>query len=226
MESFNNLTRDKNGRFISLKKTPTDSTTINTTNPPVLVNIKITNPLVYIKHWWKKIMANEGIEIKFKAKPVTVFWVALIWSSVAFGLGGVVLPTFFPWVKVDNLVLSSPTPTATPQIIKDTALRGTLTKSNTVPAIFYLVTTSTEAITLNVPDAFNLNLLIGKRILAVGSYDSKSKILIVKDIQNLEILSKTPVPIPTVTPSPKPTEVPTITPSVTPSTEATSFPAE
>lgn len=224
MESFSNLTRDKFGKFVSLKNTSTDTTPVNTTNPPDLVNIKITNPLVYIKYWWKRIMANEGIEVKFKAKPVTVFGVALIWSTVAFGLGGVVLPTFFPWVKVDNLVLSSPTPTATPQTTKDTALRGTLTKTNTVPAVFYLITTSTEAVTLEVPENFNLTSLVGKRILAVGSYDSKNKILVVKDIQNLEILSKTPVPIPTMTPSPKPTE--TTMPTVEPTAVPTETPSE
>lgn len=226
MESFNNLTRDKFGRFVSLKNTTSSATPVNTTNPPDLVDIKISNPLVYIKYWWKRIMANEGIEVKFKAKPVTVFGVALIWSAMAFGLGGVVLPTFFPWVKVNNLVISSPTPTSITQIMKDTALRGTLTKTSSVPSKFYLVTTSTEAVTLEVPDNFNLNLLVGKRILAVGSYDSKNKILVVKDIQNLEVLSKTPVPIPTVSTSPKPTETPTVIPSASPTTEATSIPSD
>jgi len=226
MENFSNLTRDKFGRFVSLKNTSTPETPINTTNPPDLVNIKITNPLVYIKYWWKRIMANEGIEVKFKAKPVTVFGVAFIWSAMAFGLGGVVLPTFFPWVKVDNLVITSPTPTSTTQIIKDTALRGTLTKTSSEPSKFYLVTTSTEAVTLEVPENFNLNLLVGKRILAVGSYDSKNKILAVKDIQNLEVLSKTPVPIPTVTPTPKPTETPTIMTSATPTVDPTILPSD
>lgn len=226
MENFSNLTRDKFGRFVSLKNTSTDTNPVNTTTPPDLVNIKITNPLVYIKYWWKRIMANEGIEVKFKAKPVTVFGVAFIWSAMAFGLGGVVLPTFFPWIKVDNIVLSSPTPTPVAQIIKDTALRGTLTKTNSIPSKFYLVTTSTEAVTLEVPENFNLNLLVGKRILAVGSYDSKNKILAVKDIQNLEILSKTPVPIPTVSPSPKPTEISTATPSVIPTTEPSTLPSD
>lgn len=187
---------------------------VNTTTPPDLVDIKITNPLVYIKYWWKKIMANEGIEIKFKAKPITVFGVTLIWSAMAFGLGGVVLPTFFPWIKVDIIAVA--TPTATPQFLKDTALRGTLTKINTLPIKFYLVTASTEAVTLEVPDIFNLNSLVGKRILAVGSYDSKNKILVVKDIQDLEVLSKTPMPIPTVTSTSAPTVEPTVVPIETP----------
>ncbi len=191
---------------------------VDTKNPPDLVNLKITNPLVYIKYWWKKIMANEGIEVKIKARPVTVFGVALIVFSLAFGLGGVVLPTFFPWIKVDGVIVPTPLPTQSPvpEILKDTALKGTLTKTNTNPTKFYLITTSTEAVTLEIPVGFNLLSFVGKRILAVGSYDSKNKVLEVEDIQDLEVLSTTPVPIPTISPTPKPTDAPTATPTIEP----------
>lgn len=160
-------------------------------------------------------MSNEGIEVKFKAKPITVFGVALIWSSMAFGIGGIVVPSFFPWIKAETQIVNL-TPAPTAQSLKDTALRGTLTKSNTHPFNFYLITASTEAVTLKVPAIFNLTLLVGKRILAVGSYDSKNKILEVQDIQDLEVLSKSPVPIPTVIPTPVPTVEPTIVPTETP----------
>lgn len=192
---------------------------VNTTNPPDLLDVKITNPLVYIKYWWKRIMANEGLDLRLRARPITVFGVAIIAFSLAFGLGGVVLPTFLPWIKINNAtVYGTPTPTPPSQILKDTALKGTLTKTNTEPTKFYLVTTSTEAVTLIVPDGFNLTSLVGKRILVVGMYDLKNKKLEVKDIQDLEVLSTTPVPIPTTTPTLKPTEtpVPTVLPSESP----------
>ena len=187
-----------------------DPVSVNTTNPPDLVDIKITNPLVYIKYWWKKIMANEGIEMKVKARPLTVFGVALIAFSLAFGIGGVVLPSIFPWVKIDAPVATN---SPTPEVLKDTALKGTLAKTNTSIPKFYLITTSTEAVTLEIPVGFNLSTLVGKRILAVGTYDSKNKVLEVEDIQDLEVLSTTPVPIPTATPTPKPIE--TLTPEET-----------
>jgi len=53
-----NQTRDSSGKFVSkedpLKVPPISVTTstdqrVSTTNPPDLVNVKITNPLVYIK---------------------------------------------------------------------------------------------------------------------------------------------------------------------------------
>ena len=220
--------RDSSGKFVN-KEDPTklppisvnvnNPTSVNTTTPPDLLNLKVTNPLVYIKYWWKRIMANEGIDMRFRMKPLTVFGVSLIAFSLAFGLGGVVLPTIFPWMKFNSgSVVSTPTPQ--PELLKDTALKGTLTKTNTNPVKFYLITTSTEAVTLEIPVGFNLNTLVGKRILAVGTYDSKNKILEVEDIQDLEVLSTTPVPIPTVIPTPKPTETPTQTtiPTIEPTT--------
>ena len=230
-----NQKRDADGKFIpkeDVTKLPpitvsvNNPTSVNTTNPPDLVNLKVTNPLVYIKYWWKRIMANEGIDMRFRAKPLTVFGVALIGFTLLFGIGGVVLPVFFPWMKFNNSVITAPTNTPTPEILKDTALKGTLTKTNTNPVKFYLITTSTEAVTLEIPVGFNLSTLVGKRILAVGTYDSKNKVLEVEDIQDLEVLSTTPVPIPTTTPTPKPTETPTIAPTIVPTVEPTIAPTE
>jgi len=227
--------RDADGKFIpkeDITKLPPISVTVNnpisvsTTTPPDLVNLKVTNPLVYIKYWWKRIMANEGIDFRVKVKPLTVFGVSLIAFSLAFGLGGVVLPTFFPWMKFDNGIVATATPTSQSEILKDTALKGTLTKTNTNPVKFYLITTSTEAVTLEVPVGFNLTTLVGKRILAVGTYDSKSKVLEVEDIQDLEVLSTTPVPIPTTIPTPKPTETPSPVPTAIPTVEPTITPTE
>jgi len=231
-----NQKRDSDGKFIPkedvtklppISVTVNNPTSVNTTTPPDLVNLKVTNPLVYIKYWWKRIMANEGIDFRVKVKPLTVFGVSLIAFSLAFGLGGVVLPTFFPWMKFDNGIVATTTPTPQPEILKDTALKGTLTKTNTTPTKFYLITTSTEAVTLEIPVGFNLTSLVGKRILAVGTYDSKNKVLEVEDIQDLEVLSTTPVPIPTTTPTPKPTDspIPTTIPTVEPTIIATPSPA-
>ena len=234
-ENAKKQVRGSGGKFVA-KEDPTklppisvtvnNPTSVNTTNPPDLVNLKVTNPLIYIKYWWKRIMANEGIDMRFRAKPLTVFGVALIGFTLLFGIGGVVLPVFFPWMKFNNSVITAPTNTPTLELLKDTALKGTLTKTNTNPVKFYLITTSTEAVTLEIPVGFNLNSLVGKRILAVGTYDSKNKVLEVEDIQDLEVLSTTPVPIPTTTPTPKPTESPspTVVATLEPTPEVTNSP--
>ena len=224
--------RDEHGRFFS-KEDPTkippiqvnvsQDPRVNTTNPPDLFNFKIANPLIYIKYWWKRIMANEGVELKFKAKPVTVFGVALIAFSLAFGLGGVVFPFAFPWIKVSgNQVNQSPTPI--PQEWKETAIKGTLKKTNTIPVKFFLLGSSDEAVTLQVPANLNLTTLVGRRILATGSYNAKQKLLIVSDVQDLEVLPTTPVPIPTASATPTQTPVPTPNPTETPTFAPTSTP--
>ena len=198
-----------------------------TSEPPDFVNIKITNPLTYIKYWWKKIMANEGIDLRLRVRPVTAFGIALIAFSLAFGLGGVIFPVAFPWLKINVGATPAPTikPTSGP-VWKDTALKGTLWKTTTEPVKFYLVTSSDEAVTLQTPQDLNLLSLVGKRIFVTGEYDAKNKILIVKDAQDFEILSATPQPIPTASPTPfvtatpSPTIVPTLKPHVTPTEPA------
>ena len=167
-------------------------------------------------------MANEGVDLRLRVKPITAIAFAIVAFSLAFGLGGVVFPFAFPWLKINNGTVATPTPT--PEIWKDTALKGTLTKTNTVPIKFYLVTTSTEAVTLEVPVGFNLITLVGKRILAVGTYNSKDKVLEVEDIQDLEVLPAIPVPIPTSASTPTPSPNPTPTPTVTLTPEPTISP--
>lgn len=162
-----------------------------TPNPP-LIDLKVTNPVTYLKQWWAKIIGNEGIDFRLHFHPLTAMAIALVIITVGFGLGRQVTP----------LSLPSPTPTSAPEPqLKDTAFVGTLHFS-TPTAKFYLVTTSSaEAITLIVPDAIDLQPLIGKRILAAGSYSKSARTLQVADAKDMEILPKTPVPIPTASPS-------------------------
>jgi hypothetical protein len=228
-------TRDSEGRFIkegevkvpAISITTSQNQNVKTGDIPDLVNFKVTNPLVYIKAWWKRIMANEGLEFKFKAKPITAIAISIAIFSLVFGLGGFVFPVVFPFLnfKSDTTTTTSPTPTSD---WRETALKGTLKKTTSVPIKFFLLTSSDEAVTLQAPDYITLDKLIGKRILATGSYSQKQKLLIIQDVQDLEVLSTTPIPIPTSTPSPKPTEIPipTITPTIIPTTESTTIPTE
>ncbi len=222
-----NETRDSGGRFAPKSTTPPslfstgsnqDSSVKVTVRPnptPPIVNFQVNNPVLYLKYWWKKIMQNEGIDIRIRARPMTVFGVAIIAFSLAFGLGGVVLPIAFPFIKINSpLTIPNPQMSPSPNQLKDTALKGRLQKTSIAPIKFYLLGSSDEAITLEVPENINLTTLVGKRILAIGMYDSKNKILKVTDVQDLEILPTTPVPIPTS--SPTPTFSPTITPTEVP----------
>ena len=237
-ENAKKQVRGSGGKFVSkvdptklppISVTTNNPTSVSTTNPPDLVSLKITNPLVYIKYWWKRIMANEGIDFRVKVKPLTVFGVSLIAFSLAFGLGGVVLPFAFPWIKVkSNAVSVQQSPTPTPNDWRETAIKGTLKKTNTIPVKFFLLTSSDEAVTLQVPTNLNLLSLVGRRILVTGNYNQKQKTLIISDVQDLEVLPTTPVPIPTQTPAPTntPASTPTIEPTASPTVAPTPEPTQ
>jgi hypothetical protein len=86
----------------------------------------------------------------------------------------------------------------------ETAFSGKLQTANNK---YFLVTTSAQAITLEIPTAINATKLVGKRVLVTGKYNKTTKYLIVADTADLEILSSTPIPVPTITPSPSPVTI-------------------
>src|SRR6185369_15338232 len=62
------------------------------TKPPIpdLVNFRVTNPIVYLKLWWKKVLADEGMDIRVKVRPLTVIvtGVLSVWAILFFIAGG------------------------------------------------------------------------------------------------------------------------------------------
>lgn len=185
------------------------------TEPP-LIDVKVDNPVTYFRRFWEKVIGNEGMELKLTIKPLTtIFGIALL-GTIAFGLGKFVIPEGFkiPFIEFSGIPTTTPTST-TETIWKETGFTGKLQYSATNNK-YFLITTSSKAITLNVPDNLNLFTLIGKRIFAVGEYDKKTKILKVIDIKDLEVLPTTPIPIPTVEATSTPTHTPTASPSASP----------
>lgn len=186
------------------------------TKVPPLVDLKVTNPIEYIKLWWKKIIGNEGVEFKLVVHPLTAIAIALAIASVGFGLGRFVFPFSIPFFKYEQV--GSPTPA--PADWKETAFTGTLHFSSSTSKYLLITSSASEAITLQVPENFDLTELVGKRVLVVGSYNKSGRLFIVADAKNMEVLPKSPLPIPTNSP---PTPDPTLvaTPTATPM-EATS----
>jgi hypothetical protein len=189
-----------------------------TNDEPPLVDVKVTNPLTYIKRWWARIIGKEGIDFRFRVRPLTAIAIALIITTVAFGLGSFVLPFSIPFFKYNPKPIALPTPDPW----RETAFTGTLQYSSQTVK-YYLLTSSSEAITLDVPNNVNLEGSVGRRIFAAGKYNKTTRILIVADAKDLEVLPKNPVPIPTTSPSPSPT--PTVNPTPTPTPEETASPS-
>jgi hypothetical protein len=207
--------RDKLGRFV--KKDAVCSSANNSSDPP-LVHLKITNPVTYIKLWWKKVMSGEGIDFRFRIHPVTAVLMVAVIAAIGFGVGRVTIPAYIPFVEN-----KTPSPTTSPW--KETALTG---KLNITPNTgkYYLVTQSTEAVTLEIPTGVDLSKYIGKRILASGNYNKTTHVLKISDVLDLEVLPASPQIVVVPTPSSKPTVTPnlTIEPTVSSSENPSAIP--
>jgi hypothetical protein len=177
----------------------TAGSSVTSSEIPPLIDFRVTNPVVYLKTWWHRVMSGEGIDVRLRIHPVTAFVLSLILVGGGYGLGHFILPPIvFEYVPL----LASPTPSPTANPWKETAYQGTLRYSS-VTLKYYLSTTSSQAITLEVPPSVDLSKLVGKKIFAAGNYNSRTDVLVVADITDLTILPASPPPIPTVTPTPR-----------------------
>lgn len=195
--------------FISVNQGGQMQQTVVTTKrtPAPLLDLKITNPIVYLKAWWKRIVANEGVDFRFRIRPLTAIAIAVSVAAIGFGLGRVTLPASSPIIKYLPQLAPSPTPNPW----KETGITGVVRYTETNQR-YYLVTSGVEAVTLDAPDNVNMSKLVGKRILAVGRYNGQTGIMVVTDAADLEILPVQAVPIPTTPPTPTPTLSPILTP--------------
>lgn len=207
-------------------KSPPKKPNLYKPNDPPLFSFQITNPVTYFKLWFKKVWAHEGIILHLRIRPLTIIIVALLLAGTGFGTSKY-LATFLPFeVFPAETPAPAPLPTSTPNPWIETAYAGSLHKTENK---YYLVISSGEAITLEIPSNINLSVLIGKRILAFGSYNQITKILKVIDTSDMEVLPAKLVPIPTsivaptniTTPTPIPTSS-TVPPEPTPTPLSTS----
>lgn len=185
---------------------------------PDLINFRLSNPVTYLKLWWKKVMSKEGIDFRFRIHPVTAIIIISILTLGGFGIGRASVVSYIP-----ALGMIIPTSTPAPSDWVDSGITGKLQLTPNTNK-YYLITTSATAVSLQFDKYVDLNKYIGKRILASGSYNSKTHVLIISDILDLEVLPSSPVPViaPNITPTPSPS--PTTTPAEPAGTETPTSP--
>ncbi len=193
-----------NNQFISVEKIKPD---LRKKDPP-LVDVKVANPVTYIKSWWKKVIGNEGMDIRIKIKPLTAILVTAIVVTLCLGITKLSLPFNIPFLEMNDEA------TSTPVSYRKTAFAGTLRFLKN-SSEYYLEINSSEAIILEIPDNINLEKFIGRRIFATGEYNDNDRILKVSDVSDLEIFPEIIISIPTIKPTPTPSEspFPTISPT-------------
>ena len=179
---------------------------------PPMVDVKVTNPVTYFKLWWEKVMGKEGVYFSFRIHPITAFLIVFGFSAGVFSVGR--YSVNIPFLQHEAVETAKPTATAD-VVWKETGFTGKLQFSEKEQR-FFLLTTSSEAIVLSVPQNLDLTSLVGKRIFAIGEYNKAQRLLKVTDAKDLEVLSKTPQSIPTLVPTIEPTSTPISTTSATP----------
>lgn len=73
----------------------------NKIDPP-LIDIKVTNPLTYLKNWITKLLKDEGIDFRLKIRPLTavamVFAMGLV-SGTSFSIAQFISPYLPPIMR-------------------------------------------------------------------------------------------------------------------------------
>lgn len=196
------------------------ATTKKTTpSDPPLVSFSVTNPVTYLKSWWKRIIGNEGVEIKIKVRPLTTLLIVVVLFSGTFSLGA--LTALVHNIPVLREVLPLATDSPVVDLWRDEAYSGILRKI--ADGKYYLQTTDAKAINLTIPSNVNLEKYVGKRIFASGRYNIVSGFLEVTDATDLEVLPLQAQTVATIAPTATPiaTNKPSFTPippQATPST--------
>lgn len=201
---------------MSIKNTPIiETSTVKTDlrkKEPPLINLQVSNPVTYLKSWWNRVIGGEGVDLRFKIQPLTAIAMTVVIATIGFGVGRITISSTKPYIQLisnpnTQVMKASPEPTyslaplANPWRV--TAFSGIL-KYSTVDNRYYLITTSSEAITLTVPENVDLGSLIARRIFATGKYNDVTRVLEVSDASDLEVLPKKIETVPVVEESPEP----------------------
>ncbi|MBN1168404.1 hypothetical protein JXA63_00785 [Candidatus Woesebacteria bacterium] len=164
---------DKPGLVVNFTENKASPTLTGDDAP--LVDVKVTNPVTYLKKWWKKIIGNEGIMLKFslKIKPLTAFLL------VAFVVSGGITINLLNRLR-DKSSVAQYIPAFGYAEPVERAFSGRLEsdgKGN------YFVITATEVI--RVQSNLDLEPFMGENVLVSGSYSDAVKTLSVTRIKKL-----------------------------------------
>lgn len=174
------------GGLEGLKQIATSPTTKVTASTSViddeepLVEVKVTNPLAYLKRWWQKVMADEGIKIKFslEVKPLTAIGLVLLVAAIGVGLTTVsAMLKYLPFYSRFQQFVTSPDNST------ETAMEGRLYFEGDK---FYLFTANmNEAVFVQGVKKLELGEFDDKHVILTGSYNSQTNILTVETVRAL-----------------------------------------
>ncbi|MBD3250110.1 MAG: hypothetical protein GF381_00880 [Candidatus Pacebacteria bacterium] len=161
---------NKSFNFINISKHQPD---LRKKEPP-LVDIEVSNPLTYLKSWWRRVIGNEGIDFRFRIKPLTAIAMTIIVATCGFGLGRFSLSIKKPYIKYIPVVDQNPAPTPIPW--RQTAFEGQLRYSQQLDK-YYLLIGQSEAVNLDIKQVVEPDQYLGERVFIEGTFHPESKLL-------------------------------------------------
>lgn len=135
-------------------------------NDPPLVAVSVTNPITYLKLFIKRLLKNEGIDIRLKIKPLTV--IAIVTGlSLSFGTGFNVARMFFP--------------NSSPIFHRSITLQGEVQRSES--GLYYLALPDNTLWTLRPKIAtIDLNNVVNKQVLVKGNMTAEANVVEVIEV--------------------------------------------
>lgn len=80
----------------------TQDNTYKKDDPP-LIKVQVTNPVTYLKLWLKRLLRNEGIDLRIKIRPLTAIAIfltfAIFFAGTGFSVGKIFFPNSSPILK-------------------------------------------------------------------------------------------------------------------------------
>jgi hypothetical protein len=145
---------------------------------PPLVSLSVTNPITYIKKWWKSLVHNEGVDIRFRIRPLTALLISLGFAIVLFG-GGYSFGVLNSYLPVP-IPLISLAPTINP--IREVGYTGIIRRTQ---ENYFIEIGNGEMILVNSKDMTDIEKFVGKRVLTSGTLDTTSNIYTPKDLSEI-----------------------------------------
>lgn len=121
---------------------------------PPLIDLKITNPVTYLKKWFKRVLGNEGIIFSFRIRPLTAILMAITIAALVTGTG-IGLGRFVFGVGIPEEVIYT----------------GTIYKSN--EGNYYFITFNFQAFSLKRKQDQNLSKFTNQQVLLKGKLNKK-----------------------------------------------------
>lgn len=157
---------DSEEKFHTPKVIEVKDTTKYKKDDPPLVDLKITNPVKYLKLWLKRLLKNEGIDIRVRIRPLTAIAIGVAFATFFAGTGFSAAQIFFP--------------TSSPILKREVSYQGTIQKGEN--GYFYMILPNGAMYKLTPKSRLNMDSYINKSAIIKGNLTREPNVINVSEV--------------------------------------------